>query len=595
MSDLQTILNNFKPSPNSHIASYFRNQGIPESEEFKRIRDLPRRISPRDLTSLITNAFKTSHGTQTLRLEQAFVLTELFDYRGCFAPLKVGAGKTLISLLAGRVMNAQRTVILVPAALKRKTEQHDIPEYMYHWKLPETIIVISYEALQQAKNADILFDIMPDLIVADEVHYLRNRKAARTKRFERFFEKHPEHIPKPPLLAMSGTITKRSIKDYWHIIKLCLPDQCPLPLQWNRLKEWADAVDADVPDDRRVAPGALLQFCRADENVRQGFGRRIRETPGVVYSNRSAFGDEPEPGLEIFEVDPGKPPIEVINAFDELRRNWETPGGEEIYDALSAWRHAGSLAMGFYLKWAWPEGSPTEEDKEWMRRRKDWHRFVRDVIRHNRRQLDSELQVFNACCRGDFGAQRNPQDVAIFNAWCEVKDRPAPPTEAVWITDWLLNFLKTFERNHSQTKVYWVRSPHLGEKLADTLGVPYFGAGQDSIITYGETCVASIRAHGTGKNLQQFSRAFFVQPCLGGQEWEQTLGRMHRPGQQEDVVENHILLHCRELYSGFQVALNDARYIQETTGNEQKLLEATLDIRNRDLDALAAMGDPLWS
>jgi hypothetical protein len=535
----------------------------------------------------------------SLRPLQAFSLSEVYDYGGLFCPMPVGAGKTLVSLLAPRILEAQRPLLIVPANLRAKTVDHDIPFYRKHWRVHPRLRVISYSKLSRApgvtetvvqdENGDalpsgVLWDLQPDVIICDEIHHLKNPKSARTRRFLRYFRAKPETT----LIALSGTMTRKSLRDYWHIIQLCLPNGCPLPTSWTTAQDWADALDADVPEDKRVAPGALLEFCAEGENVRQGFRRRLMETPGVIGAmGISAFGDEEEPGIELHEVEPPTVPPEVESAFEQLRATWSTPGGEEISDGMSLWRHASSLAYGYYTRWVWPNDEP---DVEWLEKRKAWKKFVRETLKNNRRGLDSELQVANACDAMEYDSHERRE-------WLEVRDRhgpTGPPTEAVWISDWLVQHAAAFQDAH----IIWTRSPAVGERIAAAAGIPYFGAGNDGINDYeGSRFVASIQSHGTGKNLQRYSKNLFVGMPYGGADWQQTMGRTHRPGQLEDVVQYFTYLHCKELWNGLQKALNEARYIEDTTEDRQKLLQATLNLR-LDADVVASLeteGHPRWS
>jgi hypothetical protein len=594
------LMGNWKPPKNSAAGRFARSKGVTRCPEFDRIAALPRREAPQDLRFELTNYFKTPGGTQDLRLLQAYGLTDLYDFGGLFGMVPVGGGKTLLAFLAGSVLRAERPVILVPANLLKKTVDHDLPFYRQHWRLPDNIVVLSYSKLSSEKQAEILYDLMPDLIVCDEVHHLRSKKAARTRRFVRYFSQYPN----TRLAALSGTMTKRSLKDYWHIIKLCLPRQCPLPLHWPKLEDWADAIDADIPEENRVPAGALLEFCAPGENVRQGFRRRLVETPGVIASTQSAFGDEPEPGIEVFEVDPGPAPKEIVDAFRALRETWKTPSGDEISDGMSLWRHACSLAQGFFLRWVWPCSVHAEcstlcseriPDVEWLNARSAWRRKVRETLKNNRRGLDSELQVFNACARGEYEFEE-------FWPWERLKDRygaSGPRTEAVWVSDWLIHdVVRRANSLGSKKLIIWVRNPDIGERIAYALGVPFFGTGKtgDGIITHQGMCVASVRVHGTGKNLQFFDTNLFVGLPSGGTEWQQVMGRTHRPGQQSDVVRYFAYLHCKEAMKGFYQAQRDADYIEDTTGDPQKLKKATVSVSKTlaDLEHLEGGPDPLW-
>jgi hypothetical protein len=84
--------------------------------------------------------------------------------------------------------------------------------------------------------------------------------------------------------------------------------------------------------------------------------------------------------------------------------------------------------------------------------------------------------------------------------------------------------------------------------------------------------VASIAAHATGKNLQQWNRNLVVIPPTSGQVWEQLLGRTHRMGQEQDVVVAETYLHHESYRASMAQAFADARFLEETLGNRQRLL-----------------------
>lgn len=87
--------------------------------------------------------------------------------------------------------------------------------------------------------------------------------------------------------------------------------------------------------------------------------------------------------------------------------------------------------------------------------------------------------------------------------------------------------------------------------------------------------VASLRAHGTGKNLTAFSRMLFVNPPADGAAWEQAIGRCHRQGQLADEVEVELYQHTDELLEAFRKARDFARSIEQTEGTPQKLCLAS--------------------
>jgi hypothetical protein len=81
----------------------------------------------------------------------------------------------------------------------------------------------------------------------------------------------------------------------------------------------------------------------------------------------------------------------------------------------------------------------------------------------------------------------------------------------------------------------------------------------------------SIQAHGTGKNLQKWSDAYVLEPPSGGAAWEQLLGRLHRQGQTADAVIFAVAQHAPAFAHALRSARTDARYIEDVSGNRQKL------------------------
>src|SRR5262245_59311098 len=101
-----------------------------------RIAALPRR----DWTALVeetqqplTEALLCSGAEGLLRPIQAVGLREALECGGAFIMADVGVGKTLISLLAGELMQEERVLITVPNGVKRKTEE-EFDEYRRTWK-----------------------------------------------------------------------------------------------------------------------------------------------------------------------------------------------------------------------------------------------------------------------------------------------------------------------------------------------------------------------------------------------------------------------------------------------------------------------------
>ena len=334
--------------------------GVVRSQEFRRIEALPRRVwdSP-DLPALaeaLTEVLKTEGGTMRLRPAQAAALKDVYEVGGLFGPLAVGSGKSLVTLTAPVLLGSERPVLLLPAALREQTRREVIPRMGEHWKLHPNLRLVGYEELGIESRANLLDELAPDLIVADEVHCLANVKAGRSRRVARYLDAHPGCR----FAALSGTITRKSLRDYAHLLAWCLRDGSPLPLEWGDLQDWADCLDADVDEGRRLLPGALMRFCRRAEVVegrvvqeepRAGYARRLRETPGVVATGEDELGCSLVIAGRRVEV-----PDAVLAHLRRLRTDWELPSGDCVSEATELWRHARSIACGFVYIWWNHEG-----------------------------------------------------------------------------------------------------------------------------------------------------------------------------------------------------------------------------------------------
>lgn len=536
--------------------------GVGWTAELTRIRDLPRRDWQEgiddDFVGGATAYFKSPTGSMSLWPMQAAALAEAHDQRGLFLGAGVGTGKTLVSLLAPVALEAKRPLLLVPASLRDKTVTTDLPLLAQHWTLHPGLRIYSYDALSRESGVELLQKLRPDLIVCDEAHRLAYRSSARTRRFLRYFGENPETM----LIVMSGTACRKSLMDYWHLMKLSLKENMPLPWSWQEVQDWADALDEKIGNRERRGPGALIPaLCEVGETARQGYQRRLCQTPGVIITSKTSC----PASININRIDIAVPHV-IQEALAHLIKNWETPGGELCTEALELWRHGRELSCGFYYRWVWPGGVVNHG---WLEARKAWKSFVRETIKHNRRGLDSELPIFNACARGELAT-------GAYEAWLAVRDEYKPVTEPVWLDDFLVRHAAACAQK--QPSLVWVEHDAVGRKLAEVSGLRYFGQGatQASILAEsGKSVILSGHSHREGKNLQDWSHNIVVSASPSGAAWDQMLGRTHREGQQADEVVCDIYLHTKPMMMGFIGAIADAKYLQDTLGQEQKLLYAS--------------------
>lgn len=564
-----------------------RRQGlaVSRSGELIRVRDLPRRdlaTYDKAFAEVLSRELVRPGSTFRLRPMQAAMLVEAVEASGVFGMLGVGYGKTVCAPLFGKVLDVERFVLLVPPAIKKEIVEHVIPRLRREIDGIVLPTVVSYNELSRADTGDILDRLRPQLIVADEVHNLKNKGAAQTKRFLRYFDENPDTM----LVALSGTITRKSIRDFAHIIQITHKmHKCPITRAWKELQDWANALDPQVPEDVRMNPGALLELCEPGEDVRSGFRRRLIDTEGVVAGDAEDVGAS----LVCRKLLHNDTPAEVVHALKVLRTKWETPGGEQVVDALDFARKARELSQGFYYVWDWPDG---KADKAWLTARKEWRAAVASVCKLNREGLDSELLVRNACRRALGLVQEATSTITLpkasraevleaFKAWHAQAHKEEPETRAVWISDWLVKKAIQWTKDNP-LGIVWFDARAVGERAAQ-LGGNVCGpgnAGHAKILALSQqkeppTIFASSTSHGTGKNLQAWCNMLIFAPWSGGATWTQVLGREHRPGQDADEVRADVNAHTPELREAIRKAIEQSEYIQETTGSAQKMIQAS--------------------
>lgn len=595
-------------------------RAILETEDFRRILALPRR-TPADLEVLadrmteilkrpespcgdapVVNGLCSRCGSPVrLKPVQAQALYEIGKYGGLFGPIRVGGGKTLLSLLVPFVTNARAPVLLIPAALREKTERERMV-LSKHWRIGSSLRLISYEELGREGKAHELSFYRPDVVIADEAHRLKNKKAGVTRRVVRFMRENPrtkKHwLPeeRPKFIGISGTMLKGgTIKAFAHMLQWSHREGAPIPIHDGELDEWAEALD-EKTNFSRPHPGALLKLASDADRVpgddlataRRAFKRRLVDTPAVV----STAGEQVSCSLYVT----GKPykTNETTNEnFRNLRAAWVTPDGWPLSMAAEVWRVARELALGFHGVW------DPRPPVEWLAARKAWAAFVRETLSHSR-TLDTELQVARACAKGDLIADE-------YRAWFEVKDTFRINAKDVWHDSSALEVCEDWISKGPG--IVWVKHVFFGDELERRTGVPYFRQGgldkngrslkslEEQIksgLAKPIPIIASIDACATGFNLQPWNRNLITSCPSGAATWEQLLGRTHRDGQTSDEVTADVLLGCVENVESWENALAEARMAVDALGDSQKILIADPVGFPSEMQ-INAWGGPRWT
>lgn len=560
----------------------FKRNGVPETPELHRILDLPRRVwqekeGLEELTEAVTNYCKLPHGRQRLRPVQAVALQEAHDFGGLFGPIPVGEGKTLISFLTPVVLEAKRPVLIVPARLRDKTIR-EFAALEQHWRSHPRIEILSYEKLSREGGTKYLQTLQPDLLIFDEVHKLKNRSAAVTRKVAAWMKTFPE----TRVVAMSGTITKRSLLDFSHVLRWALPTCCPLPQPLAELESWASAVDEIKTFEQRVqtSPGALVAFCSPDEKmrgiegVRSGLRRRIQETSGVVATSGQSVSASLNIALHLEEGYNDR-----IKELSAQLRNGVLPNGDVYVEegreasALQAkWRIMRTLTSGFWYDW---EPKPP---REWLELRSSWKKTVRRVLEEHIPGLESEALIVKAAKQKKLGAAAHD----LYERWHEVKDEHRWSVVPRWEDDCLIDRVGEWAKKHSG--LIWVSEVALGHRLEEKLGLPYFHEmGRDKLNRAVETMdpkegsvVLSVASNSEGRNLQAWNENLVISPPPTGTVWEQLLGRTHRQGQEADEIWVDVIIGCDVEWQCWKQAVKDAKYASGIEG-VKKLMYATVD------------------
>lgn len=521
------------------FAALRRGIGVKNSEDLERILALPRR-KPVD-TDWLTQGLRRVDGRQELRPAQAQALYDLAE-GGLAAPMRVGSGKTLVTLLAAELLDIERVVLLVPKALVDKT-MRDYAEYLKHWRVRRPRVV-GYELLGRKQAARMLHELRPGLILADEAHKLKNPKAAVTRRVTRYIEETGCRF-----VPLSGSMLSNVSKAH-HLFGWALGQRSPLPLLPSVAEEWDGALDPQVPLGQRADYGALRRF---GTDPARAYRQWVYDSPGVVAVSEVGC----DASIVARHWRPELPDV-LRRMIAEVELTKKRPDGE-VLDPLDVARCQSQLACGGWIGW---DPMPPEH---WLAARRVWTIFCNSVLEHPssmERGLDSPEQV----------AAAYPEQ---WEAWAEVKKTFTPNPVWFWVDDTPLKKAVEWAREGNLPGIVWSSWREVGARL-QKLGLPHHGArGYDNAGRHIESATgpvsASIKTCGTGTNLQHYSRNLILNPPTDIEIWEQLMGRTHRDGQPADEVlfdfYTPVEYHRRTL----RKALDAARSVPE----EQKLALAT--------------------
>lgn len=510
-------------------------------------------------------------GGVALRTWQGWLLHEAPKVGGEVAAMPVGQGKTLPCELLPVLMKAKRAVLVLPAGLRNKTWA-DRRSYAGVWRTASPPPrMISREELALEANAYLLDQIDPDLILIDEAHRFSNFKAAATRRLHRFIINKRKRLgfASVRVICLTGTLTRKTIMGYWHLLVWCLGDMAPVPLNRAEAETWAAAIDEGSPRAGfRPRPGPLGETI---EEARAWYLDRLEHTPGVMLVDEDSAADVP---LTVSIQPIATDCDEIDAAFDRIRTRWESPSGEPITDALSLNRIEEQSGCGYFTYWKPP---PPEE---WLDARRELAAFIRKRIAetsHSADPLDTDAQVM-----------RQHKDHPAVVEWKRVRHlfNPRKSSRVRWFSDATIDAAVRWLRKHERAGrvvVVWTLGVELGKRIAEAAGVPYYGREGIDRKTGRELHAADVRrsmvcswkANMQGFNLQAWTRQGILQAPPSAAYLEQIIGRAHRANQ-TNPVRITIFATSGGAIDAFRAALREARFAKTTTKNTQKILRANV-------------------
>jgi hypothetical protein len=500
------------------------------------------------------------------------------------------------------------------------------------------LYVMTYSLLSAKDAEDILEAISPGLVIANECHALRHRGSARTRRVMDYIEKKwPEfcawsgtitsksirdyhHLIRACLGNRSPLPLSARLAGDWSIV-LDATQFLPTPAQMVVLEPLVFWVLRQremglLPEEPDRPP---IEFTL--EGIRRSYKHRMNTAPGVVSTGDLEIGTSlviANKPVEDYEQAPGWD--RLFQLMTQVQQEWLTPNGDEIDYSIHTYKWLYELSAGFYNDLVWPAPEVLAERRsvtvelatEQLRRSRDRHAKLQHyhvVLRrwlttYAKRGLDTPRLV--ALNMTNHGSENVPKD--LYDAWREVKNAEFPelverdsiPVRvSSYKVDHMVRWASTLPKGRGA--IVWVYHQEIGEWAYEALRA----AGLDALhcpagdvsnrlliepdrdvdlegwrlwmgTVANKIVVASMTAHGEGKNLQAFQEQFFLQWPRNDVMAEQTLGRTHRNRQEADEL---VAVTCNTLkfdHLNFGACLVDACYVHQTD-KRQKVVFASYD------------------
>lgn len=611
----------------------------PRWTEMDRILNVPVVTIPEEALSLLVDEAhrlyrRPGWEAVSLKPEQAIAVLAYRETKSGFLPMGVGYGKTLVWLLQAEEAvrsGIQRVAVFVPPTFVPTLQQVELKKwrtrfsisYQVHYmtagpkarmalaksKLPG-VYIIPYSILQAAQGYQELEAIAPGLVILDEAHQVKAKSSARTKRLMHYVKDH-----KPQGIALSGTMTSKSLMDYHHLAAWILGERCPMPIPVNAAQEWAGVVDPGneylnmgraailnplVAWAQTEAPSAFGPYDFNLEGVRHACRARLRTTPGVYMTGDQSCDCSLEIHLSTWEAEPALPP-RVKHLIDQVERDWVSPDGDIISWAFHKYHHIVTLRSGFYYRKVWPEeaaiakkrGISESEAADLIKRSQEYeeseqlYKKAEQQFLQGPHQpgLDTPMLVGNSIRL--HGGKFVPS--YLYQAHL---DRESMDFEGRIVRESKTEHVDPFWRDHcvkwaTQNKgLLWYQWDAFGDWLYEGLekaGVDFLycpagdAVAKEMTNDHGHhSMLCSIPSHWQSKNLQYHSVNFMAEWCRPAFRVEQLIGRTHRQNQKADTVSVIVPTNSSWDRDHVTATIVDSAALHQL-GSPQKLIVGTYD------------------
>lgn len=572
-----------------------------------------------------------------LKRSQAEGLSNYLTHGGLLGSIGVGDGKTLLSLMilaAAYRMRRRSPLLAIPAHMFRQLSESDVRtartwvpfDMPIHYFPGRTsaqrlalarsgargVFVITHSLLSQPEAHEVLDALRPETVVIDEAHAFANPKAARTRRML-------ASLKNVELCAISGTMTKKKLRDYHHLAQAALKDKSFMPHQASLTDEWGILLDSDANIADTADAGVLTPLIRwaydkfPDHRIilrmsnvsafRKAFKLRKDTCPGTVTTGDARLGSSLL--IQNVPAEEKHPDMGALKGLiSDVEDRWLAPDGDEISEAREKYKWLSELSAGFYNKLVWPtvpkmverRGISEAQAQEILddarvahEARQEYNRQLRKWLSENASNgMDTPLLVEADMARHQY----KNVSASLYGAWSQWRalhrdEHPEREAVPVRVCDFkvraAVDWAKSLDGRggiiwcYHQEVCTWVYSAIVAAGLPG-IHCPA-GPRSDLLLSRDENkpslktkiLCASIRAHGEGKNLQFMDRAYVMQWPRTAKTAEQMLGRLHRTGQESDEVVYTTNNTLEWDHANLASCLVTALYIHQTT-TAQKMI-----------------------